>query len=104
MALIGKLIGYVEISSEGHVIHDYKAQNTRSSFHRSRQDGAKVTSKQIIEVVDEKIHMAVLKGDRKLATWTFDYEKLNASVPYPTALMDFVCTVTKDLDVHTSKK
>ncbi|KAI3499992.1 hypothetical protein L1887_35807 [Cichorium endivia] len=149
MALSGKLIGYVEITSGGDVFHDFlrhKPHEVASIFPDKVHgcdlvegqrgdvgstvcwnftlDGEKKSSKQIIEAVDEEKHMIVLKvvegfpleglyksftatfhvepkGDGKLATWTFEYEKLNAGVPYPTALMDFVCTVTKDLDVHT---
>ena len=80
----------------------------------------------IIEAVDEEKHMIVFKvvdgfpletyksltisfhvepkGDRKFATWTFEFEKLNASVPYPTASLDFNITGIKELDVHFSKK
>lgn len=91
------------------------------------KDGEKKEIKQIIESVDEEKHLVVMKviggylledlyksfkstfhvepkGDGKLAIWTFEFEKLNANVPYPTSLMDFVCNATKNLDVHTINK
>lgn len=97
------------------------------SFALAKKKGEKKSIKQIIEAVDEEKHMVVLKviggflveelyksftaifhveprGDGKLATWTFEFEKPNTSVPYPTALMDFVCNVTKQVDIHSSNK
>ncbi|GJR61338.1 copia protein [Tanacetum coccineum] len=34
------------------------------------------------------------KDDKQLAMWTFDYEKLDASIPDPTAVMDLLCVQT----------
>ncbi|XP_076932990.1 MLP-like protein 43 [Bidens hawaiensis] len=86
-------------------------------------DGKKKSSKQIIEAVDEinhKIVFKVIEGDlvgiynnftitfhvepkdvvQQLATWTFEFEKPNASVPDPVSLMDLMCGIIKDMDVH----
>ncbi|KAD7116615.1 hypothetical protein E3N88_03883 [Mikania micrantha] len=41
------------------------------------------------------------KGDGQVATWTFEFEKLDTSVPYPTSEMDYLCNLVKDLDVHS---
>ncbi|KAL4586709.1 hypothetical protein LXL04_011351 [Taraxacum kok-saghyz] len=87
-------------------------------------DGKKRTCKQIIESVNEENHMTVYKciegdlmeeyksftiilhvekkGDKELATWTFEFERPDLSVPYPTSLMDYLCTLVKDLDAHSS--
>ncbi|PWA44378.1 bet v I/Major latex protein, START-like domain protein [Artemisia annua] len=119
MALSGKLIGYVDISSGGDVFHDvlrHKSHELASILHDMVHDGEKKKIKQIIEAVDEKKHLEVIKaiggylledlyksftstfhvepkGDGKLAIWTFEFEKQNANVPNPTSLMDFVCNV-----------
>ncbi|XP_076940697.1 kirola-like [Bidens hawaiensis] len=91
------------------------------------KEGKKETSKQIIESVNEENHTIVLKiiggelvdgkykyftmtfhvepkGDGQVAIWTFEYEKLDTSVPYPTADMDFVCNLIKHLDAHKDAK
>ncbi|XP_028767112.1 MLP-like protein 43 [Neltuma alba] len=43
------------------------------------------------------------KGSGALAKWTYEYEKLSQEVPPPQAYLDFVTTVTKDLDAHLTK-
>ncbi|KAI3731568.1 hypothetical protein L1987_62757 [Smallanthus sonchifolius] len=92
------------------------------SWHYTHE-GKKKISKQIIESVNEENHMIVFKviggdlvdelyksftitlhvepkGDAQVATWTFEFEKPNTSVPYPTSLMDYLCDLVKDLDAH----
>ncbi|GJZ22884.1 MLP-like protein 43 [Tanacetum coccineum] len=116
MALSGKLIGYVEISKTGDVFHDlfrHKPHEmvaiTPDKVHDcelhegERGDGKKEFSKQINEAVDEgKAPDLCFKGDGKVATWTFEFEKPDTSVPYPTSLMDYLCNLVKDLDAHNS--
>ena len=88
-------------------------------------EGKKKTAKKIIEYVNEENHMIVYKivggelvdelyksfkvtfhvepkGDRRVATWTFEFERPDTSVPYPTSLMDYICDITKDLDAHNN--
>ncbi|KAJ9563790.1 hypothetical protein OSB04_008950 [Centaurea solstitialis] len=90
-------------------------------------DGKRQTTKEIIEEVDEKKHKIVKKviegdllgdlyksfkiifhvqpkGDRQLAVWTLEFEKLNASVPYPTTFMDLLLNVTKEMGVHKTRQ
>ncbi|KAL7597907.1 hypothetical protein Lser_V15G26316 [Lactuca serriola] len=90
-------------------------------------EGKKKISKQIIEAADEDNHMIVFKviggdlvdelyktftiilnvdkkGDKVVATWTFEFEKPDTSVPYPTSLMDYLCDLVKDLDTHSTTK
>ena len=90
-----------------------------------KKEGKKKFSKQIIEAVDEENHTIVFKviggelvdelyksftiifhvepkGDGKVATWTFEFEKPDTNVPYPTSLMDYLCNLVKDLDAHSS--
>ncbi|GKA57809.1 MLP-like protein 43 [Tanacetum coccineum] len=65
--------------------------------------GKKEFSKQINEAVDEgKAPDLCFKGDGKVATWTFEFENPDTSVPYPTSLMGYLCNVVKDLDAHNS--
>nr|GEZ33867.1 bet v I domain-containing protein [Tanacetum cinerariifolium] len=40
------------------------------------------------------------KDDKQLATWTFDYEKLDASIPDPTVVMDLLCGIIKDMSLE----
>ncbi|KAL7597912.1 hypothetical protein Lser_V15G26313 [Lactuca serriola] len=44
------------------------------------------------------------KGDKEVATWTFEFEKPDISVPYPTSMMDYLCDLVKDLDTYNSTK
>ncbi|KAJ9563789.1 hypothetical protein OSB04_008949 [Centaurea solstitialis] len=90
-------------------------------------DGKRQTTKEIIEELDEKNHKIVKKviegdllgdlyksfkrifhvqpkGDAHLAVLTVEFEKLNASVPYPTTFMDFWLNVTKEMDVHKTSQ
>ncbi|MFS8028768.1 putative Bet v I/Major latex protein [Helianthus anomalus] len=97
------------------------------TWHYTTHDGKRKTSKQIIESVNEENHTIVLKviggelvdgqyksftntfhvepkGDGKVATWTFEFEKVDTSVPYPTIEMDYLCNLIKDLDAHNGAK
>ncbi|XP_024989066.1 kirola-like [Cynara cardunculus var. scolymus] len=89
-------------------------------------DGKKNTLKEIVEEIDEtnhKIVFKVIEGDlvkdlyksfkcifhvephgdgRQLATWTFEFEKLNMNVPYPTAFMDYVMELLREIDAHNT--
>nr|KAJ0204230.1 hypothetical protein LSAT_V11C500288100 [Lactuca sativa] len=94
------------------------------SWHYTHEGKRKIC-KQIIEAVNEENHMAVFKviggdiveelyksltiilhveqkGDGQVATWTFEFEKPNVSVPYPTSMMDYLCDLVKDLDAQGS--
>ncbi|KAI3744388.1 hypothetical protein L1987_57468 [Smallanthus sonchifolius] len=95
------------------------------SWHYT-EGGKRKISKQIIESVNEENQMLVLKviagelvelyksfklimhvepkGDGEVVTWTFEFEKPDTSVPYPTSLMDYLCSVVKDLDAHNKAK
>lgn len=42
------------------------------------------------------------KGDGKLAAVTFEFEKTNANMPYPTAFMDYLCDIFKRVDDYAS--
>ncbi|XP_071691442.1 kirola-like isoform X1 [Rutidosis leptorrhynchoides] len=42
-------------------------------------------------------------GEENVVTWTFNYEKLNESVPNPDSLMDFLLSMTKDIETHLLK-
>lgn len=44
------------------------------------------------------------KGDGNLAVVTFEFEKVNPKMPYPTAFMDYLCDVFKSVDEYTSSK
>ncbi|KAK9051069.1 hypothetical protein SSX86_027695 [Deinandra increscens subsp. villosa] len=89
------------------------------------QDGKKKIAKEIIESVNEENHMIVFKviggelvdelyksfriiwhvepkGEGQVATWTFEFEKPDTSVPYPTSLLDYLCDLVKALDAHNN--
>ncbi|KAI3796127.1 hypothetical protein L1987_38791 [Smallanthus sonchifolius] len=90
-------------------------------------EGKKKFSKQIIESVNEENHTIRFKviggelvdelyksfkhsfhvepkGDRQVATWTFEFERPDTSVPWPTSVMDYLCNLVKDLDAHNNTK
>ena len=91
------------------------------------KEGKKKISKQIIEAANDENHLIVFKviggdlvdelyktftitlnvdkkGDKEVATWTFEFEKPDTSVPYPTSLMDYLCDLVKDLDTYNNTK
>ena len=94
------------------------------AFLSDKIDGKKKSLKQIIESVNEENHMTVYKciegdlmeeyksftiilhvetkGDKELATWTFEFERPDLSVPYPTSMMEYLCNLVKDLDAHSN--
>ncbi|KAM0047614.1 putative Bet v I/Major latex protein [Helianthus debilis subsp. tardiflorus] len=109
-------------------LHDGERGVTGSviSWHFTHE-GKKKFSKQIIESVNEENHMIVFKviggelvdelyksfvitwhvepkGDGQVATWTFEFEKPDTSVPYPTSMMDYLCNLVKELDAHNNAK
>ncbi|KAI3744384.1 hypothetical protein L1987_57463 [Smallanthus sonchifolius] len=43
-------------------------------------------------------------GDRQVATWTFEFERPDTNVPYPTSVMDYLCNLVKDLDANNNTK
>ncbi|KAI7745222.1 hypothetical protein M8C21_029910 [Ambrosia artemisiifolia] len=152
MALSGKLIGYVEISNNADVFHDFFRRKPHEmaaivpdkihdcELHEGERgavgsvicwqythDGKKKATKEIIESVNEENHTIVFnviegdlidglyksfkiiwhvepKGHEQLAIWTFEFEKLDTSVPYPTSFMDYLCNLVKDLDGHKTNK
>ncbi|XP_076941980.1 kirola-like [Bidens hawaiensis] len=133
MALCEKLIGYVEISKSGDVLIslgitlDLFRHNPHEIVAITPDKGKKKIAKQIIELVNEENHMTVFKviggdlvddlyksftlilhvepkGNGQVATWTFEFEKPDTSVPYPTSLMDYLCNIVKDLDAHNNTK
>ncbi|KAI3796125.1 hypothetical protein L1987_38789 [Smallanthus sonchifolius] len=87
-------------------------------------EGGKKTAKQIIESVNEENHTIVFKviggepdveklhksfkiifhvepkSEGQVVTWTFEFEKVDPSVPYETNLMDYLRNLVKDLDPH----
>ncbi|KAK1374656.1 Major latex [Heracleum sosnowskyi] len=87
-------------------------------------DGKEKATKEIIEAIDEEkksVKFKVIEGDllelyktfsltchvdtdgeKNLATWTMEYEKLNDSVEDPHTLMEFCLHVTKDIETHHS--
>nr|GEX85237.1 MLP-like protein 43 [Tanacetum cinerariifolium] len=89
-------------------------------------EGKKQSGKEIIEEIDETNHKIVFKyieghllemyktltvtfhvepkDDKQLATWTLDYEKLDASIPDPTSVMDLLCGIIKDMYAHACNK
>ncbi|KAK1425705.1 hypothetical protein QVD17_21060 [Tagetes erecta] len=90
-------------------------------------DGKKKVAKEIIESVNEENHTIVLKviggelvdelyksfkiiwhvepkGDKQMATLTFEFERPDTSVPYPTSLMDYLCNIFKEMDAHDNTK
>ncbi|CAI9296886.1 unnamed protein product [Lactuca saligna] len=89
-------------------------------------DGKPQASKQIIEAVDEKNHKIVFKviggelveiyktfkiifhveekGGKRFAIYTYEFEKPDTDVPYPTSLMDFMTTILKEMDENASRK
>ena len=93
-----------------------------------RADGKRKTATEIIEAVDETNHTIVFKviggevveeiytafkltfhveptqDGKQLGTWTFEFERPNVNVPYPTSLMDYLCGLIKDMDDHASTK
>ncbi|KAD1579685.1 hypothetical protein R6Q59_006665 [Mikania micrantha] len=44
------------------------------------------------------------KSDGKLAAVTFEFEKVNPRMPYPTAFMDYLCDVFKSVDECNTNK
>ncbi|PWA64310.1 START-like domain, Major latex protein domain protein [Artemisia annua] len=86
----------------------------------------KKASTQIVESVDETNHtirLKVIGGElieiykaftliyhceskdgKDWGTWTFEFERADTSVPYPTSLMDYLCDVLKDMDAGASAK
>ena len=93
-----------------------------------RTDGKRKTATEIIEAVDETNHTIVFKviggevveeiytafkltfhveptqDGKQLGTCTFEFERPNVNVPYPTSLMDYLCGLIKDMDDHASTK
>lgn len=85
-------------------------------------DGKDKVAKEVIESIDEEkksITFKVIEGDLletyksfkgtchvdkegedSLVTWTFEYEKLHEKVEDPHTLMDFIVSVTKDIESH----
>ncbi|KAL7590501.1 hypothetical protein Lser_V15G37233 [Lactuca serriola] len=151
MAQTVNLIGQVEITSGGDVLHDllrFKPNDIppmcSNKMYRCdllsgqrgdvgsticwnfTNDGKPQASKQIIEAVDEKNHKIVFKviggelveiyktftiifhveekGGKKFAIYTYEFEKPDEDVPYPTSLMDFMTTILKEMDENASRK
>ncbi|KAJ0669394.1 putative Bet v I/Major latex protein [Helianthus annuus] len=101
--------------------------NLYVDFAWKLKDGKKEIIKQEIEEVNEENHKIVFKvlearlveniyksfkiifhvepkGDGKLAAVTFEFEKVNPRIPYPTAFMDYLCDVFKGVDDYNSSK
>ncbi|EEF28116.1 MLP-like protein 31 [Ricinus communis] len=43
---------------------------------------------------------ATPQGEGSTVHWILEYEKLNANIPEPTSLLEFVVDLTKDIDAH----
>nr|XP_043613906.1 kirola-like [Erigeron canadensis] len=90
-------------------------------------EGKKQTAKEIIQEIDESNHKIVFKivggeiveeiykaftisfhsetiDGKEMGVWTMEFERPNTSVPYPTSLMDYACTLLKDMDDHNTRK
>ncbi|KAK9074544.1 hypothetical protein SSX86_007142 [Deinandra increscens subsp. villosa] len=90
-------------------------------------DGKREIIKQQIEEVDEKTYKIVFnvlearlvkniyksfkiifnvepKSDGKVAAVTFEFEKVNPKMPYPTAFLDYLWVVFKGVDEYNSTK
>ncbi|KAJ0669396.1 putative Bet v I/Major latex protein [Helianthus annuus] len=117
MALSGKLIGYVEISKTGDVFHDLFRHNphkiveiTPHKVHDCElHEGDRGVVGSIISwhYTHGELYKSFTiifhvepKGDGQEFTWTFEFEKPDTSVPYPTSMMDYLCNLVKDLDAH----
>nr|XP_043620668.1 kirola-like [Erigeron canadensis] len=150
MALVGKIIGYTELLSSGKVIHDilrYQPHDIASispdkihSFDllsgrlgavgstiiwQFTHEGKKLTSKEIIEEIDESNHKIVFKmvggeiveiykaftttfhcetiDGKEIGVVTIEFERPNTIVPYPTSIMDYFSALLKELDDHNTR-
>ncbi|KAK4373357.1 hypothetical protein RND71_008741 [Anisodus tanguticus] len=87
--------------------------------------GKEKVSKHIVEAIDEEkklVKFKLIGGDlleeyksfsftvhvetkhvNNLVTWILEYEKKNANVPDPDALMEFCLNVSKDIETHHIK-
>ncbi|KAJ9554236.1 hypothetical protein OSB04_018281 [Centaurea solstitialis] len=110
MALVGKLIAHVEMNSGGKVLHDllrHKPHDVASicpdKVHAcdlvSGQRGAVGST-----ISWHYTHVEPKQDGKQLGTWTFEFEKPNVSVPYPTVFMDYLCDIIKDMDNHCIPK
>ncbi|KVH97670.1 hypothetical protein Ccrd_000228, partial [Cynara cardunculus var. scolymus] len=122
MALIGKLMMQIEISSHGDIFHDLLRHrpNDLASITPAKVHGCDILDGQL-GAVGSVISWNYTHGDlvedlyksftnifhvephadgRQLATWTFEFEKLNASVPYPTVFMDYIMELIMEIDAH----
>lgn len=88
-------------------------------------EGKPKVAKEVIEAIDEEKKSVCFKviggdildayksflitvhvdthGEENVVTWTFNYEKLHENIPDPDSLMDFVHSVTKDIETHHIK-
>nr|XP_043620679.1 kirola-like [Erigeron canadensis] len=150
MALVGKIIGYTELRSGGKLILDilrYQPHDLASMlpdkihsfdllsgrlgavgstiFWEFTHEGKKLTSKEIIEEIDESNNKIVFKmvggeiveiykaftttfhcetiDGKEMGVVTLEFERPNTSVPYPTSLMDYLFSLLKDLDDHNTR-
>ncbi|CAI0474440.1 unnamed protein product [Linum tenue] len=90
-------------------------------------DGAHKVAKEIVEHIDDvnlSITFKVIEGDltkeykelkifvkatpksdnTSLIHWTLDYEKLDEDVAEPFSFMEFLVHLSKDIDLHNTKK
>ncbi|XP_076947204.1 MLP-like protein 31 [Bidens hawaiensis] len=90
-------------------------------------DGKKEVIKQEIEEVNEENHKIVFKvlearlvdkiyksfkiifhvepkSDGELGVVSFEFEKVNPMMPYPTAFMDYLCDVFRGIDHYNTNK
>ncbi|MCD7460664.1 hypothetical protein HAX54_044078 [Datura stramonium] len=94
-------------------------------FWNFTHDGKEKVAKEITEEIDEEkklvkkkviegdileeyksfyltVHVET-KGEDNFVTWILEYEKLNSDVPDPHSLMNFVLSVSKDIETHHLK-
>ncbi|KAI3733838.1 hypothetical protein L6452_13295 [Arctium lappa] len=95
-----------------HYTHDGKQHSTKEIIEEIDEANQKIVFKVIDGELVEEIYKAFRltfqvepkQDGKQLGTWTFEFEKPNVSVPYPTSLMDYLCGIIKDMDDHATTK
>ncbi|CAI9091553.1 OLC1v1026613C1 [Oldenlandia corymbosa var. corymbosa] len=112
---------------EGFELHDGEWGKAGTVFFfKFNHDGQKLTAKEVVEAIDDakkSMTTRVIEGDilalyktfvisyevdqvgenKHLVTWTFQYEKVNESIPEPDSLMDFCLNATKEIEAYHLK-
>ncbi|KVH95931.1 MLP-like protein 43 [Cynara cardunculus var. scolymus] len=86
-------------------------------------DGKVASTKEMIEVGDNKIVFKVIEGDalkaynalsfsihvkeiggKQFGVWSVEFQKVNATIPDPTSYLDMLCGFTKDMNAYVLKQ